>query len=323
MAKDVNSSANGAPANPSVGDMRQQAGDALNLLNYAIATGAKTADDLPIPQDSVHKIGDMAAKLGLLEGGAAATGRVDVAPDAWAAFELAYYDLARALAPVSAETLHNTQSKPFRERNWLECLVGDCAAVRFTRLLWLLTILFAAFVITSNWYLRVKAEVGDTNSYITCRTILELLTPWAYGGLGACVYLLRSAHIYIYQRTFDVNRKPEYFNRILLGAVAGGAILLFVDHITNDEGEVIQLSSAALGFLAGYNTDFLFSTIERVMAALLPKIGVDTVKKAEPKTKPVDINDLTERMDKAKGADKELYKSLLAQLTGARSPSKK
>jgi hypothetical protein len=140
------------------------------------------------------------------------------------------------------------------------------------------------------------------------------------GGLGACVYLLRSAHIFIYQRCFNVRRKPEYFNRILLGAVAGGAILLFVDQVTNDEGQVVKLSSAALGFLAGYNTDFLFSTIERVMAALLPKVGIDSVQKAPGGTQPVNINDLAARMDNAEGADKELYRSMIARLTGAHTP---
>jgi hypothetical protein len=92
-----------------------------------------------------------------------------------------------------------------------------------------------------------------------------------------------------------------------------------VSQISGDGGTTIQLSAAALGFLAGYNTDFLFSTIERVMAALLPKVGIDSVQKAKPSTHPVDINDLAQRMDSAKGADKELYKALLAQLTGARA----
>jgi hypothetical protein len=138
----------------------------------------------------------------------------------------------------------------------------------------------------------------------------------------ACVYLLRSAHIHIHQRSFDVRRKPEYLNRILLGTMAGGAIMLFVNEVMNDNDEIIHLSAAALGFLAGYNTDFLFNSIERVAAALLPKVGIDTAQKAGPATRPVDINDLVQRLDKPKGADKELYKSLIAQLTGARTTPK-
>ena len=93
-----------------------------------------------------------------------------------------------------------------------------------------------------------------------------------------------------------------------------------MDHLTNDEGQVIQLSSAALGFLAGYNTDFLFTAIERVSAAILPKVGIDTVQKAKPVIDSVDLNDLAERMDKAQGADKEMYRALIARLTGTRTP---
>ena len=32
---------------------------------------------------------------------------------------------------------------------------------------------------------------------------------------------VRTAHVFIYQRSFDVRRKPEYLNRILLGAASG------------------------------------------------------------------------------------------------------
>jgi len=58
------------------------------------------------------------------------------------------------------------------------------------------------------------------------------------------------------------------------GTISGGAILLFVNQITTEEGSVIQLSSAALGFLAGYSTDFLFNTIEQVIGAILAKVGI-------------------------------------------------
>jgi hypothetical protein len=177
-------------------------------------------------------------------------------------------------------------------------------------------------VVWSNWYLSIIAVDGDTNLHLWSRTFVELLTPWLYGALGSCVYLLRSAHTYIYLRTFDVRRKPEYTNRMLLGAMSGGAIILFVNQIVGEEGTVIQLSSAALGFLAGYSTDFLFSTIERIITALLPKVGIDTVQKAAPAFKPVDINDLAARIDNAKGADKDHYKAVMSRLLGMHSTHK-
>ena len=89
--------------------------------------------------------------------------------------------------------------------------------------------------------------------------------------------MLRSAHYFIYQRSFDVRRTPEYFNRILLGAISGGAIILFVTNLINDDGSSINLGAAALGFVAGYSTDFLFNTIERIVTAIFPKVAVETV----------------------------------------------
>ena len=193
-------------------------------------------------------------------------------------------------------------------------------ALRFTRKLWFATLAIAVVVVAFNWFLNVIAVDGDTGPHVKWRTIVELLTPWLYGGLGACVYLLRSAHTYIYLRTFDVRRKPEYTNRIMLGAIAGGAIIMFTNNIAGEDGTVVQLSSAALGFLAGYNTDLLFSAMERVINALLPKIGIDTVQRngGGGGNRPVDVNRIIDHAVKAKSPEKEHLHALAAHVVGMR-----
>jgi hypothetical protein len=310
----------GSPSASANVDIAKEVSEALSLLEYAVSNGVKTTDGNPIPQDIVNTIKAIAVKLGLT--GSAPGGPIDAGE--WALFEMAYYNLASALAPVTAETLRNTQTKPYRERTWCEHIIGSSPALAFTRLLLCITLLFAGFVICSAWYQGYKAEdTGDLKSYAVWRIFFELMTPWVYGGLGACVYLLRSAHTYIYQRSFDVRRKPEYTNRVLLGAVAGGAIMLFASQVSDDDGNVVKLSSAALGFLAGYNTDFLFSAIERVSQAILPKIGLDSVQQGGGSggTQPININDLAARMDAAKTpADKQFYQSMLTRLTGTPAP---
>lgn len=98
------------------------------------------------------------------------------------------------------------------------------------------------------------------------------VAPVLYGTLGACVFLLRSLHVHIYQRTFDRRHKPEYINRILLGTVSGGVIGLFYSPDPQTVAAAgVTASLSAAGFLVGYNTDILFSTIERVSNALFPK----------------------------------------------------
>jgi hypothetical protein len=295
--------------------------DALVMLDYAVSAGAKSVDGHLISHDIVIAIEGTATKLGLFEakqGDSVSTKLNMLTADEWAEFDLAYYDLVVAIAPVTAETLRNTAGKPPGKRTFGELALGDSPAMRFTRVLWYISITIAVAVIFSDWYLKLMLGTGDTDSYLRSRTLLELLTPWMYGGLGACVYLLRSAHTYIYLRTFDVRRKPEYFNRILLGMIAGGSIILFANNIAGDDGTVIQLGSAALGFLAGYNTDLLFSAIERISNALLPKIGLNTVQKAGG-NKPVDVNALVDQTLKAKGTDKDHLKALTAHITGMRT----
>jgi hypothetical protein len=329
-----------APQEPIIGASERvitQVRDALLLVNHAIETGFKNAAGQPVAPEVISAIEITAAKLGLLRGDTApgdAGPAAGIPTSQWVAFELAYYELAAALSPVTAETLRNTEgtsnepekiagagARPPRPRLEVlfQVLFGFSPAQRFSRVLWLVALGFGVFVVVSEWWLQIMAYEADANRYRVPRTLLELLAPWAYGGLGSCVYLLRSAHTYIYQRTFDLRRKPEYFNRILLGTICGGAIILFVNQIVGDEGTVIRLSSAALGFLAGYSTDFLFNTVERIIAALLPKVGLETVKRDT--SPPPDFKDIADRFDKARGADKDFYKGLMEHVTGARSSS--
>jgi hypothetical protein len=322
MAKDTTES---STAPPTMQAHQRTVADALLLLEYSTSSGAKSVDGHPVSHDVVETIETTAAKLGIFEGKHGEPGNVPrsaLSAEEWAEFDLAYYDLATAVAPITAETLRNTQGRSPGARTFGEILLGDSPALRFTRSFWYVSLGFAAFVLASNWYLEVMAEYSKTDSYVISRTILELVTPWMYGGLGACVYLLRSAHTYIYKRTFDIRRKPEYFNRILLGMIAGGAIIMFANNVAGDDGTVIQLGSAALGFLAGYNTDLLFNAMERVINALLPKLGIDTVQRASAAIKPIDINTLVDQTVKAKPEDKDHLKALTAHLTGMRPPKK-
>jgi len=150
---------------------------------------------------------------------------------------------------------------------------------------------------------------------------VKILIPYAYGGLGACAFLLRTAHNHIAERSFDVRRKPEYLNRILLGMVSGGAIVLLVS--TDSDDDTVRISAAALGFIAGYSNDFLFNAIERVVAAVLPRVGLDSLKEEAVAAAPaplelptggMTLKEIMDRMENAKPEDKELYKSLLIKL---------
>jgi len=278
--------------------------DALYLLQYAIASAAKDKDDKAelspaVSKDVVRTILTTASRLGMFS---KPDGFYSITIDEWTDFELAYYELALAMSPVTAETLQSTEGtsssnidaeqalsgrfalkqRRGRVQTALDYLLGFSPAQRFTRGLWLVAICFGAFVVLVDWRINRLGLEADVDR-ARLKPLLELMIPWAYGGLGSCAFLLRSAHAYIYQRNFDLRRKPEYFNRILLGAISGGAIILFTKYLIDQEGEVVQLSAAALGFIAGYSTDFLFNTIERIVNAIFPKVTVENVPKDSSK----------------------------------------
>jgi hypothetical protein len=116
---------------------------------------------------------------------------------------------------------------------------------------------------------------------------LGFLLPYLYGLLGACLFLLPKCYEYISDRTFDPLRISEYKSRLLLGFVSGGIVMFFVHQIGVEDGdEVIQLSAPVLALIAGYNTDFIFQAIERIVAAILPKVDHTSARRAPPPPPP-------------------------------------
>jgi hypothetical protein len=266
--------------------VERQVRDALSLSEFAVQSGFKSSDGTPIPREIISHIETASAKLGFLqEVDFSVSGQTNgsnpprgsISPAEWVEFELAYYKLSTLMSPITAQSLNDTKSDlgdtstdPFSWEYWGQKILGWSPANRFTKGIWLAAICFVAFVVYADWFVGESLKNGNLpdNSF---PKLVQIMILYAYGGLGACAYLLRSAHTFIYKRTFDVRRQPEYYNRILLGAIAGGTITLFVNQTTGDGSATVQLSSAALGFIAGYSTDFLFSKMESVINVVLPK----------------------------------------------------
>jgi hypothetical protein len=279
--------------------------EATMMLEYAVAKGLAVANDLVL---SIKKTAEWRT------GGKQPPALADRA-----SFEQAYRDLAQFLSPVTAATLRNTSDAPEHGRSaflltWRHPL---SEAKIWSRKLSLITGLVALVILISENTTRVLSTFfpGAILVWQVVASVMQSLEPFAYGALGAVIYLLRSAHTFIYERTFDKLRIPEYYNRILLGMVAGGAIKLFVTEVTTDAGEVIELSASALAFIAGYNSDFLFSAIERVSAAILPKVGLESVKRAGPDGPTVAaVQKLLDRYANATDDEKKALDKLLDRL---------
>jgi hypothetical protein len=277
---------------------RAQAQDAYELACYVIENGVTDKDGDLLPVADIAVIESTAALLGIIDVAAGTDGSATPAPITnaqWNAFEQAYYRLAIATKPVTAETLRNTlyvaggpvqQDGAFSWCAWWCWLCGSSPAQRFTRWLWVVTIIITALVAVTEWRVNALGMNADANAVKVQKDLWQWIQPWAYGALGSCACLLRSGHYYIYARSFDLRRTPEYFNRILLGAISGGAIILFADYLVSQDDTFTHIGTTALGFVAGYSTDFLFSTVERVVTAIFPKVDVETVPQDSSPKKP-------------------------------------
>lgn len=261
-------------------DFRKEVEDATALLDFVVAQGFKDPDGRKLDDKIIEEIKkgqDLLDKPERIP----ATDR--------AVFDKAYRDLALFVSPVTIGTLRATSDEFGRFSRLSPMRTKTAEAIIWSRKLTLWTVYFVSIAVVgdllneiSGQFLPPLDEVRDVGVpwryYL--QALMGILVPFTYGGIGSCAYLLRSCHQYIYTRQFDPRRIPEYYNRMLLGVVSGGAITLFVSQIQDGKGATVRLSAAALGFLAGYNTDFLFNTVERVTAAILPKVGVETVQTA-------------------------------------------
>lgn len=296
----------------------EEVGDATLLLDFAIATGFATADGRKVDDELVNAI-KLAQDL---------VGKPDLpSAEDRAAFERAYRDLARLLTPVTADTLKAT-SDEYGRRTYLAPLGQKSIAIIWSRKLSGWTILFVVIALFGNWLEEVYGPLpqGGQQALDTyppflqgLQFLLQILVPFTYGAIGASVYLLKAVQYFIHTRQFDPLRITEYYNRMILGAVSGGIIVILVDEVAGDGDTVIKFSAAALGFLAGYNTDLLFGAIERISNALLPKIDLTTIRRAPARSSAVSVDaslkDLLDLHQKATDPeDKKFYASLIERI---------
>jgi hypothetical protein len=260
---------------PTTGDIfAQQIVDATLLLRHAVERGKSVSDV------SAQAIVDA---QGLLKGG------TPPKPEVWVAFAKAYRELAETMGDVRADTLRATGDE-YGVKSKFPLVRGTVSvAKRWNRTLWIFAITFGALVVAAENFHSVLQSffAADENTsdrvfrFHIYDAVVQTLVPFMYGGLGAATQLLRSAHVHLYGRTFDPNYIPEYFGRLLLGVIAGGTVELLISNITTD-GTLVTFSGAALAFIAGYSNDFLFKAVERVTEALLPKVGVESLRRATP-----------------------------------------
>jgi len=186
-----------------------------------------------------------------------------------------YRLLEEALDPVNAISLAATDAKR-DSQNAKDYM--NTAAGKHARHMWRMAFLILALIMGINLFqytfdmLSADWAVAMPEDFVYITILYWLaagITPFAYGAFGACVRLLRVTERRLRERSFDPRRIPEHKNRMVLGTLSGGVVVLL--YSTGGVGETdIKLTEAALGFLAGYSIDLLFSIVDRLVKALSP-----------------------------------------------------
>lgn len=191
------------------------------------------------------------------------TGRIE--PEEVKTIANYYQILEHQLGPITARTLKATDTHG-------DTHYRNSAAGRHAISLWTITGLVVVSIFLLEWHERslpegAKADTGFLD------VLAVFILPFVYGSLGSCVYLLRVTEKRLRHRDFDCARIPEHWNRLVLGTLSGGAIILVMQQVIESTaiGNGVPVTAALLGFLAGYSVDFLFDVIDRILERLLPK----------------------------------------------------
>ncbi len=138
-------------------------------------------------------------------------------------------------------------------------------------------------------YAAMKARNELLVAQISAKFVLVSLQtyflPLLYGLMGAIMFALRKLADEIKNLTYDTDSQIRYRLRIIIGAIAGLMIGLFINP---EEIEVFNLiAPMAISFIAGYNVELLFSAMDRIIQEISKKTKTeDKAESMQPHSEP-------------------------------------
>jgi len=233
--------------------------DVMRLSIYAVESGQLPAD---IEMDELYRMWE----IKVIEKGMLTDNDITYLQDC-------YQILSTQLAPITAISLRATENKFTNSGN----SQMDTAAGKHVRNLWVISFSVLSLIVLTNIYQYMfetdaaniaKENVEAFNIANYLYTFIISLIPFLYGAFGACIFTLRQAEEQLRERTFDPRRLPEYRNRLVLGTLSGGVIVLL--YSSGGSESDIKITEAALGFIGGYSIDLIFSLLDRIVNTLKP-----------------------------------------------------
>ncbi len=142
----------------------------------------------------------------------------------------------------------------------------------------LVSLLFVAFAVAGEIIQNFNPSLDSLNGVVSAENLKLLkilfdavigpLSPFFWGGVGSCMYLLKTLSDKMSTITFDSQRLQSYgyLTRILIGAVLGYVIatLLF----TQAGLETQKVGPDAIGFLAGLGVKAVYGGLEALIDSI-------------------------------------------------------
>jgi hypothetical protein len=131
--------------------------------------------------------------------------------------------------------------------------------------MWIASLLFLAGLIISRVEILPLAAANPLSLFFAA-------------GLGAYFYSLYMANRYLINRTFDPKYVTFYYNRIIIGIIAGYILANIIDVskiLSIHQNVFTQFSSYIIAILGGFSADAVMKILNRVVATLITMVEGD------------------------------------------------
>ncbi|NVJ99314.1 MAG: hypothetical protein HWE25_14260 [Alphaproteobacteria bacterium] len=140
---------------------------------------------------------------------------------------------------------------------------------------------------------------------------LPFVTPFLWGALGSCIYILKRINDESSNMSFDAHLFKGWLSRALLGAVLGGSIVHVIDPASID---TVMVSSTAFAFLTGVGTKVVYGALEKLIELLAEKLNLQSLNRKATSSQVISEFLAAEIANIDPTTDKEKYDALVALL---------
>lgn len=224
----------------------------------------------------------------------------------------------RANDIIRLYTMLSKMTKPVNGRTLLDTVrAKDVLYNIFLLTIVLLGLAIIEVVLSYWWAETVTPEEGLAWWLgVTLRDILTPVSPFLWGGLGACVYLLKRLYDISEKRYYDRQRMRSWMLRVLLGAIMGFVVVQLFELSVVGDGES-PLKANAVAFLVGLGAKIVYGALEKLVLTMSEKLNLDTVRQTQSPTSEVHafLNQrLAEAMADEDSPRRKLYESVIEDL---------